>query len=58
MRSLFNRETKELKQRIPSLAPETEEALAKNARENNRTLDEEAENIIKTHLANAAGNAD
>lgn len=36
---------------IPYLSPETSEALAESARRNGRTVHEEAEHIIKTHLA-------
>ena len=36
---------------IPCLSPETSEALTESARRNGRTVHEEAEHIIKTHLA-------
>lgn len=36
---------------IPYLSPETSEALTESARRNGRTVHEEAEHIIKTHLA-------
>jgi hypothetical protein len=36
---------------VPHLSPETYEALSESARRNGRTVHEEAEHIIKTHLA-------
>ncbi len=36
---------------IESLSPETREALLRSARLSGRTVHEEAEHIIKTHLA-------
>lgn len=36
---------------IAYLSPETSVALAESARRNGRTVHEEAEHIIKTHLA-------
>jgi hypothetical protein len=36
---------------LPYLSPETSEALTESARRNGRTVHEEAEHIIKTHLA-------
>ena len=36
---------------IESLSPETREALLRSARHSGRTIHEEAEHIIKTHLA-------
>jgi hypothetical protein len=36
---------------IPYLSPETSEALTESARRNGRTVHEEAEHIITTHLA-------
>ena len=57
MHPSFNRETGEHELVICSLTPETEEALSEIAQENGRTLDKEAESIIKTHLADAAGSA-
>lgn len=42
---------------IAELSPETHEALAESGRDNGRTVHEEAEHIIKTHLA-ASGEDD
>jgi hypothetical protein len=42
---------------LPHLSPETHEALSDSARRNGRTVHEEAELIIKTHLA-ASGEDD
>ena len=36
---------------VPHLSPETREALLRSARLSGRTVHEEAEHIIKTHLA-------
>lgn len=36
---------------LPHLSPEISEALSDSARRNGRTVHEEAEHIIKTHLA-------
>jgi hypothetical protein len=36
---------------LPHLSPETHEALSDSAQRNSRTVHEEAEHIIKTHLA-------
>lgn len=40
------------------LSPETHQALAESARSKGRTVHEEAEQIIKTHLAASAQDAD
>ena len=40
------------------LSPETHEALTESARSNGRTVHEEAEHIIKSHLAASAQGAD
>jgi len=36
---------------VPHLSPETHEALSDSAQRNGRTVHEEAEHIIKIHLA-------
>jgi hypothetical protein len=35
---------------LPTLSPDTHEALSESARRNGRTIHEEAEHIIRTHL--------
>jgi hypothetical protein len=43
---------------VPHLSPETHEALSDSAHRNGRTLHEEAEHIIKTHLATSGEDDD
>lgn len=43
---------------LPHLSPEIHEALSDSARRNGRTVHEEAEQIIKTHLAASGDNDD
>jgi len=43
--------------RLENLAPELHEALHASARENGRSLREEAEHIIRTHLTGTAQDA-
>ena len=58
MSSPWNSGTAEVELRVPRLSEETEEILAEIARKNGRTLDAEAENIIKTHVAEATKSKD
>jgi hypothetical protein len=43
---------------VTHLSPETHEALSDSAHRNGRTLHEEAEHIIKTHLAASGEDTD
>jgi len=43
---------------LPHLSPEIHEALSDSARRNGRTVHEEAEHIIKTHLATSGKDDD
>jgi len=51
MGDLINMQSGSVQLLLPQLSVQTHEALTESARRNGRTVHEEAEHIIKTHLA-------